>query len=75
MSVVATPDQALADIVNQDLRTAPIFESFGLDYCCGGHQTLAEACAKRSVDPAIVLDAQGFCHAWGVAAVPDRAGP
>ena len=32
MSVVATPDQALADIVNQDLRTAPIFESFGLDY-------------------------------------------
>lgn len=57
MTVVATLDQALADIVNQDLRTAPIFESFGLDYCCGGHQTLAEACARRSVDPAIVIDA------------------
>lgn len=59
MTVAATLDQALADIVNQDLRAAPIFESFGLDYCCAGQQTLADACAKRSVDPVVVLDALG----------------
>ena len=45
MTFVASPDHQLADIVNDDLRTASVFESFGLDYCCNGHQTLSEACA------------------------------
>ena len=44
-------DPLLADVVNDDLRAATVFERFELDYCCGGHQTLLEACAKRGVDP------------------------
>lgn len=59
MTFTASPDQLLGDIVNEDLRTASVFESFGLDYCCGGHQTLAEACRRRAVDPVVVLDALG----------------
>ena len=33
-----------------------IFESLGIDYCCGGHQSLAEACAKAGVAVDEVLD-------------------
>lgn len=35
-----------------------IFESLGIDYCCGGHQSLGEACAKAGVAVAGVLDSQ-----------------
>jgi regulator of cell morphogenesis and NO signaling len=43
-------DDRLGDIVRRNMHTAPVFEKFGLDYCCGGRQTLAEACADRQVD-------------------------
>lgn len=33
-----------------------IFETLGIDYCCGGHQSLAEACAKAGVAVDGVLD-------------------
>jgi regulator of cell morphogenesis and NO signaling len=33
-----------------------IFESLGIDYCCGGHQSLAEACAKAGLAVDGVLD-------------------
>jgi len=26
-----------------------VFENFGIDYCCGGHRTLAEACREASL--------------------------
>src|SRR5262245_17561861 len=26
-----------------------VFESFGIDYCCGGHRTLAVACRELSL--------------------------
>jgi regulator of cell morphogenesis and NO signaling len=26
-----------------------VFESFGIDYCCGGHRTLADACREASL--------------------------
>lgn len=32
-----------------------IFEKFGLDYCCGGAQTLAAACEKAQLAPQAVL--------------------
>jgi regulator of cell morphogenesis and NO signaling len=32
-----------------------IFEKFGLDYCCGGAQSLAAACVKARVEPQSLL--------------------
>jgi len=32
-----------------------VFERHGIDFCCGGGQTLAEACSKRGLDPNQIL--------------------
>jgi regulator of cell morphogenesis and NO signaling len=39
----------LADIVTADARAAAVFDRAGLDYCCHGHQTLAEAASERGL--------------------------
>jgi regulator of cell morphogenesis and NO signaling len=39
---------------------ARVFERLGIDYCCGGKRTLAEACVAKGLDPAtvaVLLDA------------------
>jgi regulator of cell morphogenesis and NO signaling len=46
-----TLDSTLADVVTNHPTTARTLESFGLDYCCGGQRTLAEACRARGLDP------------------------
>jgi len=33
-----------------------IFEKLGIDYCCGGHRSLEEACQKANVPAFLVLD-------------------
>jgi regulator of cell morphogenesis and NO signaling len=37
-----------------------VFENFGIDYCCGGGKTLAEACAARAVEVDRVVAALKF---------------
>lgn len=39
-------EQTLADIVTADTRAAVVFERMGLDYCCQGQRTLAEAASE-----------------------------
>ena len=42
----------VGEIVSKDFRTASVFAKHGIDFCCGGYQTLEEACKKQSVDVA-----------------------
>lgn len=52
----------LGSIVAERPAAATILEGIGLDYCCGGGKTLAEACGERGLDPdtiAAVLDTVG----------------
>ena len=54
-----TIDRTLVDVVTEDPGAARVLEGFGLDYCCGGRRTLADACGREGVDPNRVLDALG----------------
>jgi regulator of cell morphogenesis and NO signaling len=47
----------IGDIVAADFRTAGIFAQFGIDFCCGGRVSLAEACRAATVNPAEVIRA------------------
>lgn len=40
----------IAEIVTEDIRTAEVFKSVGIDFCCGGHQNLEEACKLQNIN-------------------------
>jgi regulator of cell morphogenesis and NO signaling len=44
------PASSLGELVAERPARAELFERLRLDYCCGGRQTLAEACAKREIE-------------------------
>src|SRR5262245_8446478 len=46
----------LADLVREDPRITPVFDRFGLDYCCRGQRTLQEASTEHCVPVSEVLD-------------------
>jgi regulator of cell morphogenesis and NO signaling len=43
-------EKTLGQLVTEDCRRADIFEKHGMDFCCGGAVTLAEACRKNNLD-------------------------
>src|SRR5262245_30245897 len=47
----------VGDIVATDFRTAGVFERFGIDFCCGGRRSLAEACQSAEADQDAVIRA------------------
>ena len=48
-------DTAIADLVLERPSRARVFEQLGLDYCCGGKRSLADACRRRGLDADTVL--------------------
>lgn len=53
----------LGDLVTADSRRARVLEGLGLDYCCNGHRTLAEATAEAGLDLTQVTAALTFSDA------------
>jgi len=47
--------RSLRDLVLENPAAAPVFETFSLDYCCGGSQTLAEACQSANLSSEDVI--------------------
>ena len=47
-------DLSLAELVLERPSAARVLERLGLDYCCGGRRSLAQACAERGLDPGTV---------------------
>lgn len=43
------PDTSLGDLVAEVPRYATVFESFGIDFCCGGDRSLEDACSEEGV--------------------------
>lgn len=44
------PGSSLGALVADRPARAELFERLALEYCCGGHQSLTEACATRGLD-------------------------
>jgi len=40
----------VGEIVTRDFRAAEIFKAVGIDFCCGGAQSLEEACKEKNLD-------------------------
>lgn len=55
MTMNITEQTIVGDLVAKDYRTASVFKKQGIDFCCAGNRTIAEACAKKSIDPALVV--------------------
>lgn len=49
--------RTVGEVVAEDWRTAAVFEEFGIDFCCGGRRTVAEACQSAGADLAAVSNA------------------
>lgn len=47
----------VGEIVAADSRAAGVFERFGIDFCCGGRQSLTDACRSAATDPSTVISA------------------
>ena len=52
-----TMEKKVRDLALEQPGAARVFESFGIDYCCGGKQSLEQACHAASVPVNKVIDA------------------
>ena len=41
------PETTVAEIAAESLAAIGVFERLGIDYCCGGKRSLAEACRRK----------------------------
>ena len=44
-------DATVAQLASSHPAALGVFEKFNIDYCCGGHLTLEEACRKIGLNP------------------------
>jgi regulator of cell morphogenesis and NO signaling len=54
--MVITAETPVREIVVEAPNAIPVLERFGIDYCCGGKHTLAEACTRRNQSLVPVLE-------------------
>lgn len=52
-----TGETTVGEIVAGDFRTAAVFNQFGIDFCCGGKRSVADACRDRQVETRVVVQA------------------
>ena len=56
MTATLSPETTVGQMVRQRPARSRVFETFKIDYCCGGKLSLAEACDKAQVDPRQVIE-------------------
>jgi regulator of cell morphogenesis and NO signaling len=48
-------EQKVGVVVAEDYRAADVFKKYGIDFCCGGGISIAEACKKNQVNTEILV--------------------
>ena len=72
-----TMTTSLATLATTHPAASRVFHRFGLDFCCGGRQPLADACRAKGLDPEAVLAAitveetSTDLPRWDKAPIPD----
>ena len=41
----------VGEVVKFNFKTAPLFLSNKIDYCCGGKKTISDACKETGINP------------------------
>lgn len=62
---MTTPTTTLAALVGEHPAVTPALDRLGLDYCCKGDRSLADACAEAGLDVsavAVELDTHFHVH-------------
>lgn len=48
-------NKTVGEIVRLDFRAADVFSNYGIDFCCGGKISVAEACSNAKTDESLVI--------------------
>lgn len=48
-------EMTVGEIVTADFRTAEVFKTVGIDFCCGGKKSLEQACREKDLDPVLLI--------------------
>jgi len=57
MTIQVDGTTTVRDMVGRYPRTRPVFEQYGIDYCCGGDKSLAEAAGEHDLKLLVLVDA------------------
>jgi regulator of cell morphogenesis and NO signaling len=49
-----TREKTIGEMVADDYRTAAVFESFGIDFCCKGNKTIDEVCESKNISKSLL---------------------
>lgn len=62
MNTHHTPETSVGDLVASMPQASHILEELGIDYCCGGKRSLAEACAEKDLEARTLLSVLNACE-------------
>ncbi|GJM33333.1 MAG: iron-sulfur cluster repair di-iron protein [Saprospiraceae bacterium] len=49
--MISLIEKNVGEIVAEDYRTAAVFHTYGIDFCCNGNRTLEEVCQQKNIAP------------------------
>lgn len=50
------PDTRVKDFLLMDIKTAHVFEKYGIDFCCKGYKNFNEVCEEKEIDKNSILN-------------------
>jgi regulator of cell morphogenesis and NO signaling len=80
MTLTITPESTVAEAAVSNPTATRVFESFGIDYCCGGKRTIREASDRAGIPLDVILtsltnqEGKTASRDWNEASIPELVG-